>query len=596
MAEPPLPVTRPHAGESPVADQVVVQETPAERTVTDAGAPIRLGQRLLAPPSPGSWIGALALWWLSLRPSLLPRSALIQAVISAICVAVGYGIGGVVGWIVARAARRGERVPSPAVRRNVIVASTVVAVIVVGLGSIRWIQWQRDQRVLVQLGGLSWTSAPVMLVLTVLLSALIIEIARLVRHLVARIDRAVAKRMQQRAARWTVATIVTAGLLVGSGFVARSFADWADTNFGTFDGTTAAGVVPPTSPNSSGSPASLVEWDTLGFEGRNFVAGAPTIAELESFDQDATVLEPIRVYVGLDSADSVEERVDLAVAELERTGAFERAVLVAVTPTGTGWVDPDAARAIEYMYGGDTAIVSVQYSFLPSWIAFLLDTTSPKELGTALFDGIHEAWAALPEDDRPVLLAFGQSLGSMGGEAAFAGPSLPDSIDAITSRYDGALFTGPTRNNAVYGTIVDQRDPGSPSWKATVASEPNLRVANRIADIDPTDESWESPRVLWVHHPSDAIGTWRLSNLWSSPGWADDPAPYDIPPAATWVPFVTFVQESFDLMAGFSATPGFGHDYRTDFVHSWAAIAPPVAWTDADSDRLRTHLGLDGGP
>jgi uncharacterized membrane protein len=121
-------------------------------------------------------------------------------------------------------------------------------------------------------------------------------------------------------------------------------------------------------------------------------------------------------------------------------------------------------------------------------------------------------------------------------------------------------------------------------------------VANRIADIDAADASWESPRVLWVHHPSDAIGTWRITNLWSPPGWADDPAAYDLPPAATWVPFVTFVQESFDLMAGFSATPGFGHDYRTDFVHSWAAIAPPEGWTAADSDRLRTHLGLDGGP
>jgi uncharacterized membrane protein len=587
-----MQVIRPDAGGEPATGRPVVHATSADAEV----APTRVRQRLTAPPSVGAWIGMLVLWWASLRPSMLPRTALIQAVISAICVAVGYGLGGFVGRVVAHWARRRDRLPSRASRRRIVVALAVVTVVVVGLGSSRWIGWQRDQRSLVQLGGLSWTSVPVMLALTALVSVVIIEIARLVRHLVARIDRAVAKRMQQRAARWTVATIVTAGLLIGSTFVARSFANWADTNFGTFDGTTADGVEPPTSPTSSGSPASLVDWDTLGFEGRNFVAGAPTTADIESFDRDVTALEPIRVYVGLDSADSVEERVDLAMAELERTGAFERAVLVAVTPTGTGWVDPDAARTIEYMYGGDTAIVSVQYSFLPSWIAFLLDTTSPKELGTALFDGIHEAWAALPEDDRPLLLAFGQSLGSMGGESAFATPSLSDSIDEITSRYDGALFTGPTRDNAIYGTIVDERDPGSPSWKPTVAAEPNVRVANRIADIDAADASWESPRVLWVHHPSDAIGTWRITNLWSPPGWADDPAAYDLPPAATWVPFVTFVQESFDLMAGFSATPGFGHDYRTDFVHSWAAIAPPEGWTAADSDRLRTHLGLDGGP
>ncbi|HSM65298.1 MAG TPA: alpha/beta-hydrolase family protein [Ilumatobacteraceae bacterium] len=551
---------------------------------------------MTAPPSVGAWIGMLVLWWASLRPSMLPRSSLTQAAISAICVAVGYGLGGFVGRVVARWARHRDRLPSPAVRRRIVVALAVVTVVVVGLGSTRWIQWQRDQRELVQLAGLSWTSVPLMLVLTGLVSAVIIGIARLLRRLVARIDRAVATRMQRRAARWTVAAIVTASVLVVVTFVGQRFATWADTNFGTFDGTTADGVEPPTSPTASGSPASFVDWDTLGFEGRNFVAGAPTIAAIESFDPDVTALEPIRVYVGLDSADSVKERVDLAIAELQRTGAFERSVLVAVTPTGTGWVDPDAARTIEYLYGGDTAIVSVQYSFLPSWIAFLLDTTSPKELGTALFDGVHEAWAALPEDDRPVLLAFGQSLGSMGGESAFAGNGLPASIEAITSRYDGALFTGPTRDNAVYGTLVDERDPGSPSWAPTVGAEPNVRVANRIADIDASDASWEFPRLLWVHHPSDAIGTWRLSNLWSPPGWARDPAAYDIPPAATWVPFVTFVQESFDLMAGFSATPGFGHDYRTDFVHSWAAIAPPEGWTAADSDRLRAHLGLEGGP
>jgi uncharacterized membrane protein len=557
---------------------------------------LSLTQRVTAAPSIGAWIGMLVLWWSSLRPSMLPRSSLTQAAISAICVAVGYGLGGFVGRVVARWARHRDRLPSPAVRRRIVVALAGVTVVVVGLGSTRWIQWQRDQRELVQLAGLSWTSVPLMLVLTALVSAVIIVIARLLRHLVARIDRAVATRMQRRAARWTVAAIVTASVLVVVTFVGQRFATWADTNFGTFDGTTADGVEPPTSPTASGSPASLVDWDTLGFEGRNFAAGAPSVADIESFDQDVTALEPIRVYVGLDSADSVEARVDLAIAELERTGAFERAVLVAVTPTGTGWVDPDAARTIEYLYGGDTAIVSVQYSFLPSWIAFLLDTASPKELGTALFDGIHEAWAALPEDDRPVLLAFGQSLGSMGGESAFADGSLSDSIDLITSRYDGALFTGPTRDNAVYGTLVDERDPASPSWAPIVAAESNVRVANRIADIDASDPTWDFPRVLWVHHPSDAIGTWRLSNLWSPPGWARDPAPYDIPPAATWVPFVTFVQESFDLMAGFSATPGFGHDYRTDFVHSWAAIAPPQGWTAADSDRLRTHLGLDGGP
>jgi uncharacterized membrane protein len=471
-----------------------------------------------------------------------------------------------------------------------------VALIAAVVGAMRWLNWQRDQRPLVRMDALSWTAAPIMLVVTVLLSMLIISISRLVRHGVARIDRSVAKHVSSRYARWTVAAIVTVIVIVLVGFGGRRFAGWADTNFGAFDDTTAAGVEPPTLPTSSGGPGSLVSWEDLGYQGRNFVAGASTAEQIELFDPSTPALDPIRVYVGLDSADTIEDRIDLAVAELERTGAFDREVLVAVTPTGTGWVDPDAARSLEYLYGGDTAIVSVQYSFLPSWIAFILDTTSPRELGQALFDGIYEAWAERPEDDRPLLLAFGLSLGSMGGETAFGAPSIAESIESITSRYDGALFGGPTRNNVIFGRLVDERDDGSPTWKPEIAAEEHLRVVNQIGDLRPDDSSWEFPRTLWFHHPTDAIGTWRIPNLWSSPGWADDPAAYDIPPAATWVPFVTWVQETFDLMAGFSATPGFGHDYRTAWVHAWAAIAPPVGWTTADSDRLRTHLGLDGGP
>jgi uncharacterized membrane protein len=58
-----------------------------------------------------------------------------------------------------------------------------------------------------------------------------------------------------------------------------------------------------------------------------------------------------------------------------------------------------------------------------------------------------------------------------------------------------------------------------------------------------------------------------------------------------WVPWVTWVQETADLMAGFSAKPGFGHDYRNQFVEAWAAIIPPDGWTDADTTALSEYLG-----
>jgi uncharacterized membrane protein len=45
-------------------------------------------------------------------------------------------------------------------------------------------------------------------------------------------------------------------------------------------------------------------------------------------------------------------------------------------------------------------------------------------------------------------------------------------------------------------------------------------------------------------------------------------------------------------MNGFSAAPGYGHDYRNAFVDAWAALLQPKDWTEADSQSLLTFLKL----
>jgi uncharacterized membrane protein len=68
------------------------------------------------------------------------------------------------------------------------------------------------------------------------------------------------------------------------------------------------------------------------------------------------------------------------------------------------------------------------------------------------------------------------------------------------------------------------------------------------------------------------------------------PRGYDIPAGAGWCPIVTGVQEVADLIGGFSAPSGYGHNHAVDFVSGWAAVAPPARWTEADSARLQRHL------
>src|SRR5690606_12711411 len=137
---------------------------------------------------------------------------------------------------------------------------------------------------------------------------------------------------------WTVAN----GLLFRFGMHAL------DSSFAAFDALVEPDRERPSSPTKAGSTASLLRWEELGRAGREFVSTGPSAADIEALTGRAA-LEPIRVYVGLGAADTAEERARLALAELQRVGAFERSLLIVITPTGTGWIDPAAMDTVEYL-------------------------------------------------------------------------------------------------------------------------------------------------------------------------------------------------------------------------------------------------------
>ncbi|EUA23216.1 hypothetical protein I553_5266 [Mycobacterium xenopi 4042] len=188
----------------------------------------------------------------------------------------------------------------------------------------------------------------------------------------------------------------------------------------------------------------MAPWDTLGFQGRNFVATGPHAAELTRLN-GRPAKEPIRVYAGLQTAADDRARARVIVDELERTHAFDRKLLVIIPTTGTGWIDPVAARSLEMMYNGDTAMAGLQYSYLPSWISFLADRQKSMDSGKILIDTVHDRWQQLPADHRPKLVLYGESLGSMAGQAAFG--FLPD---IAKMGFDAVLWVG-RRTKVRYG-------------------------------------------------------------------------------------------------------------------------------------------------
>ena len=112
-------------------------------------------------------------------------------------------------------------------------------------------------------------------------------------------------------------------------------------------------------------------------------------------------VEPIRVYVGLRSAETAAERAKLALEELKRVGAFDRSALVVATPTGTGWVDSTRSDSVEYLLHGDVASVAMQYSYLSSPLTLFVDPDYGAETARALFNAVYGYWRTLPKDRRP---------------------------------------------------------------------------------------------------------------------------------------------------------------------------------------------------
>ena len=343
----------------------------------------------------------------------------------------------------------------------------MVAAVVVVAGLALWPGWQNQQRDLVGMEHVGPVVLAPMVAATLVVFGVLFLVGRVVGHGILLLDRLLARRLPRLVAHAvTAAVFLVAAVVVTREVVADGFFDWANRRFAAADTTTDPGVVAPTSPAVSGSPASLVPWATLGEYGRSFVAETTSPAKLRAFHgARGDLQEPIRVYVGLRSAGSPDERAALAVRELERTGAFRREVLGVVTVTGTGWVDPDAASSIEYLHGGDTALVGLQYSNLPSWISFLVDRDEAAEAGTALYRHVHRRWSQLPAERRPRLIIFGESLGSYGAEAAFGGADAAASLANLVAGADGALFTGPTEANRIWDQLTDDREPGSPVWR-----------------------------------------------------------------------------------------------------------------------------------
>jgi uncharacterized membrane protein len=531
----------------------------------------------------GTAVGLVFIWF-SLTPSLLPRGPLFQGVVSGAAGAIGYGLGVFAVWLVRYMRSKDTSPPAP---RLAWIALVVVGIIGQILMIIYFHVWQDEVRDLNGVPRLGFWDHPLTAVLSIVVLFVFVEIGqligRLVRFLVRQLDRVAPPRVS---AVVVVALLLALTIALLNGIVVRFAMSTINNTFEAVNDETDPEIAAPTSRLRSGGPQSLVSWESLGHQGRVFMSAGPTVEELTEFN-GRPAIEPIRTYAGLNSADGIKATAALAAQELRRTGGLDRAVIAVATTTGTGWINEAEATALEYMYNGDTAIVSMQYSFLPSWLSFLVDQENARQAGQALFEAIDAMVRDMPEADQPRLVVFGESLGSFGGEAPFL------ALNNLVARTDGALFSGPTFNNTIWTQLTRDRDPDSPMWLPIYDKGESVRFAARSDNLDRPDDPWGTPRVVYLQHASDPIAWWNPDLLFAEPDWLKEPRGYDLSGRMQWIPIVTFLQVSADMAVAVDVPDGHGHVYVRDVANAWADILQPPGWTAEKTEKLRPLLRND---
>lgn len=536
-------------------------------------------------------VGALVMYGVSVSPSLLARSWQWHAVASGVLSAVGYIVGLTIQRFYALVVPRlGVEITAP---QSVSIAFRAVLLLGFFLWFLRWLlQSYRERKRANHLVGMRGETLGEYLLGTV--CAFILMMALLgVAWGLQWIGRAIVSVLSQWmymvfALALSLLILVVIVYALTSQVLLKLGINFFTRHARKMNNRTAKGIVQPQVPERSGSPHSLSSWRAVGGQGRVFLGRGPSRADIEAVTGCAA-MEPIRVYAGMpEEGQSLQNAADLVVEELHRTGAFDRAVILIATSTGSGWVDEWQVQPLEYLTRGNCATASMQYSFVPSSINFLTDLDVSEEAAVILFETIRRAVDEIPEDRRPALFVCGESLGAYASQHVFSG------IVDVLSRTDGALWVGTPAFTPMHAELTAIRHRGSPEVAPVVANGRHVRFVNvpenLWADVYGRElGDWNYPRIVYAQHPSDPVVWWNSELVWHKPDWISEKVDGDVSPHMQYTRGATYIQVLVDMPVAGTAPGGHGHTYHEELIPLWEAILG----LREDEKNAGLYFGLD---
>ena len=334
--------------------------------------------------------------------------------------------------------------------------------------------------------------------------------------------------------------------------------------------------IPPSAATRSGSDTSHVPWSRLGRQGRRFITDSPSGEEIEQVMGAPAVCEPIRIFVGYDSARTAESRVALAMDELHRTGALDRDLLIVSCPAGTGYVNTLPMEVADFVTLGNCASVAVQYARLPSLLA-IQNTKSGARHHRLLLQAIKDELDTRDPRDRPTVVVYGESLGSWAGQDAFIDGGITglDNLGVDRALWVGTPYYSKWRRQAL---------------KEGAVPDGTVEEVNAFEGLHS-----DTRRVTLLTHFNDPVNKLNASMVYREPSWLmESPSMPGISPDQMWVPVVTALQSIVDTVNATNPTPGVfratGHDYRLDLPKVTVATYDLPQPSPGTWDRLMAHL------
>lgn len=486
----------------------------------------------------------------SFRPSLVARSTAHQALLFGISATIGYGAGRMGRGLLDLMGVR-ELLPDPRIEAMMFAGAAASSVPIIVRRSTQereahadWgVEPMHAGKAAVQGAGIAFS---------------LVGMSAMVKSGVVRAADIAGERLGGPRAAWLAGgTAATAGAAAAAAPLARKALFDKLGTAGTTPDT--AFAQPPDNPNVSGGPSSLVPYPTHAREGSRLVHLARRASDIAAVT-GRPAMDPIRVFVGVSAAETPQERVALAIAELERLGAFERSAILAISPAGTGYANPVPAEALELLTDGDCATVVVQYGVLPSMFS-----TPVVPVGSLTYRLLIDALIGR----GPKVFGYGESLGAQCAQhGLLAEPSrwMPDgSFDGM----DACLLVGTPAGTGIRRMGAQER--------------PTVLRADRWQDLPvPLPKGL---RVFLLDHDADPVTRFETRIIYRRPGWlVAEPRGRGVPEAMAWRPLLTYLQVGFDVARATQPQIGkfmsHGHDYRADLGPLVRAAFAPDAGDD----------------